>query len=187
MSLQPIQNKLVELGLFYQDGSNIYHVICKKILQTFLPRAENSVLGDDEYDYEFFFKSSHDPTAIFHVTCKLLSCSSIVNLLNKEIYGMDFDVKDLKRRYLLTLYQKLNLEENLKQILPSYFLQFHTADSEAMLNSDDTLNFFHENIEDDILIGINQDGFERNWSTAEDCISHQNENSYINHPNLGNY
>jgi hypothetical protein len=57
---------------------------------------------------------------MFHVTRKLLSRSLIVNLLNKEIM-MDFDVKDLKRRYFLTLHQKLNLEENLKQILSLYF------------------------------------------------------------------
>ena len=48
---------------------------------------------------------------IFYVTCKLLSHSLIVNLLNKEIYGINFDVNELKRRYLLTLHQILNLEK----------------------------------------------------------------------------
>jgi hypothetical protein len=180
MSLQPMQNNLIELGIFYQDGSNIYHVICKKL---YLQELKNFISFDDEYDYEFFFQSSLDLTAIFHVTCKLLSYSLVVNLLNKEIYGMDFDVKDLKRGYLLTLHQKLNLEENLKQILPSYFTQHIIPDSEVMLDSDETYMFsFHENIENNILVD-NQDGFE-NSKSQNDCISHQDElksPTFVNH------
>jgi hypothetical protein len=71
---------MIELGLLYQNDGNIYHVTCKKILQTYVQGSENFILCDDEYDYEFFFQCSHDPTAIFHVTCKLLSSSLIVNL-----------------------------------------------------------------------------------------------------------
>ena len=55
---------------------------------------------------------------------------------------MDFDVNDLKRRYLLTLHQKLNLERNLKQILPLYFMQHPVPDSETRLDSNDNLNSF---------------------------------------------
>ncbi len=53
---------------------------------------------------------------IFYVTCKLLSHSLIVNLLNKEIYGINFDV-ELKCRYLLTLHHRLNLKTNLNSSL----------------------------------------------------------------------
>ncbi|CAB4405191.1 unnamed protein product [Rhizophagus irregularis] len=112
--------------------------------------------------------------------CKLLSCSLIVNLLNKEIYGMDFDVKYLKCRHLLTLHQKISLEENLKQILPLYFLQHHIPDNEVIFDSNETsMNSFHENIENNNLID-NQDGFKHSWLN-NDCISHQDENAYVNH------
>ena len=36
--------------------------------------------------------------------------SLIVNILNKEIYGVDFDFNDLKCRYSLTLRQRTRLE-----------------------------------------------------------------------------
>ncbi|CAB4374915.1 unnamed protein product [Rhizophagus irregularis] len=113
--IQPIQNhqstSQAEFGLFYQppNDNNFYHVTCKEILQQ---------LCDDDYDYEFFCESSN---ARYHVTCKLLSYSLIVNILNKEIYGIDFDVNDLDQDYIsLTSHQKLNLELNLKQYLLFY-------------------------------------------------------------------
>ncbi|CAB4405185.1 unnamed protein product [Rhizophagus irregularis] len=135
MTPEPVQNLLNELGLFYQDDNNIYHVIVKKI--------------------------------VF-----------------KEIYGMDFDVKDLKCRYLLTLHQKLSLEENLKQILPSYFSQHYTPDNEMMLDSHKTLNSFYKDIDNN---NNNQDDF-GSIRSHDDYISHQNESgagtymSYIHHP-----
>ena len=69
--------------------------------------------------------------------CSVLSRSLIVNILNKKIYGMDFDVNNLKYGYYLTLRQKLNLEQNLKQILPSYFSQRPISDIETRLDSYD--------------------------------------------------
>jgi hypothetical protein len=106
-----------ELRLFYRvpNEDNIYHVTCKMILQY----SDNLVSLEDDYDYEFI---SDDSEMMFQVTCKLLPHSLIVKILNKEFYGINFDVTELKCRYLLTLNQKLNLESNLKQILPSYFL-----------------------------------------------------------------
>ncbi|CAB4475039.1 hypothetical protein RhiirA1_420969 [Rhizophagus irregularis] len=171
MTPQPVQTLLNELGLFYQDDNNIYHVIVKKISQDCLQGLENFISCDDEYDYEFFFQNPNEPTAIFYVTCKLLSHSLIVNLLNKEIYGMDFDVKDLKCRYLLTLHQKLSLEENLKQIIPSYFSQHYTPDNEMMLDSHKTLNSFYKDIDNN---NNNQDDF-GSIRSHDDYISHQNE------------
>ena len=115
-----------ELKLFYQTPNDIhfYHVTCKMILQDYLQNSKNSSWDDDNYDYEFFFQNSNNSEiSIYHVACKLLSHSLIINILNKEIYGMDFDINELKRRYSLTLRQKLNLEQNLKQILPLYFSQ----------------------------------------------------------------
>ena len=60
---------------------------------------------------------------------------TFMNILNKEIYGMKFGVNDLKRRYLLTMCQKLSLEQNLKQILPLYFMEHPVPDGETRLES----------------------------------------------------
>src|SRR2546421_181875 len=119
-TIQLMPNLLNKLRLFYQaqNDDNIYHVVT---CQDFPQGLENPVSLNDNYDYEFFFQSPNISAAISHVTCKLLSYSSIINLLNKKVYGMDFDVNNLKCRYLLTLHQKFNLEQSLKQILPSYF------------------------------------------------------------------
>jgi hypothetical protein len=154
-----------ELRLFYQapDEDNIYHIICKIILQD----SENFVSLEDDYDYEFI---SDDSEMIFHVTCKLLPYSLLVDILNKETYGIDFDVTELKRRYFLTLHQKLNLEQNLKQIFPSYFLQHPTSDSEARLDSNENLNSSHES---DITIN-------NSWPHNDCNISHQDENGTAN-------
>ncbi|GET00486.1 hypothetical protein GLOIN_2v1549999 [Rhizophagus clarus] len=99
-----------EIRLFYQppNDNRFYHVNCKIIFQDFL----------SDYDYEFFYEQR--PNVRYHVTCKSLSPTLIINILNKEIYGRDFDVNDLKRDNALTTSQKLNLELNLKLVLPSY-------------------------------------------------------------------
>ncbi|RIA96187.1 hypothetical protein C1645_815771 [Glomus cerebriforme] len=158
-----MQNReiLNELGLFYQTSNdeNFYHVTCKMIAQD----SESSNSCDDNYDYEFFFQSSNDSAMIFHVACKLLPHSLIVSILNKEIYGIDFDVNDLKCKYLLALHQKLNLEQNLKQILPSYFPQ-------NLIPSDEMMNSSYENIENN----DNQDSFNNSWS-CNDFISYQDD------------
>ncbi|CAB5203388.1 hypothetical protein RhiirA5_373992 [Rhizophagus irregularis] len=98
-----------ELGLFYQPQNdiNIYNVNCKITLQDY---HQND---DDNYDYEFFYEISND---MRHVTCKFLPPSLVISILNKKIYGIDFDVNDLKRKHKLTLQQKLNLEQNLKKL-----------------------------------------------------------------------
>jgi len=74
---------------------------CKRILNAYFQESEYSISCDDEYDYEFLFNNS-DST-------KLLSYSLIVNILNKEINRINIDVNDLRRKYLLTLHQKLSL------------------------------------------------------------------------------
>lgn len=110
--IQPVQNykssQFNELGLFYQPPNDdiIYHVNCK-------PIVHDIQVYDDVYDYEFFH------LARYHVTCKSLIHSSIINILNKEIYGRDYDANDLKRECNITLYQKFNLELNLKDFLSS--------------------------------------------------------------------
>ena len=102
-----------------------------------MPQDSISCDDDYDYDYEFFFQSPNDSV---HVTCKLLSPSLIVNFLNERFYGVDFDANDLKRRHFLTSYQKLNLEQNLRQILPMYFPQQLIPDNEARPDSNENLN-----------------------------------------------
>ena len=65
---------------------------------------------------------------------------------------MDFDVNDLKRRYFLTLHQKLNLEQSLKQVLPLYFSQHSVPNGEVRLESNENLSSSNENIENSIMV-----------------------------------
>jgi hypothetical protein len=67
-----------EFGLFYQppNDNNFYHIICKMFLQQ---NSDNTASLEDDYDYEFFYQTSN---ANYHVTCKLLSHSLIINILN---------------------------------------------------------------------------------------------------------
>src|SRR4051794_24672912 len=137
----------IEFKFFYRtpNDNNFYHVTCRMFLQDYLETSDSvSWDDDDNNDYEFFFQSLNDSGKIFHITCKLLSHSLILNILNKEIYGMEFDVNDLKRRYFLTLHQKLSLERNLKQILPLYF---SIPDDREARDSNEILNSSHENID----------------------------------------
>src|SRR4051794_13909488 len=80
---------------------NFYHVTC------------NVLQGSDDHDYDhgFFYD---DSTANYYVTCKLFSHSLILNLLNKNIYGMDINVNNFKQQGSLSLNQRFNLEQDLK-------------------------------------------------------------------------
>ncbi|GES85877.1 hypothetical protein GLOIN_2v1836766 [Rhizophagus clarus] len=104
-----------ELKLFYQPPNDgyIYNVAYKITLQ------DSHQNDDNDYDYEFFYQISDDIINTKHVTCKILLPSSIINILNKKIYGIDFDITDLKCKHALAWHQKLNLKLNLKQ----FFLQ----------------------------------------------------------------
>jgi hypothetical protein len=97
--------------------NNFYHVTCKNILQ-------GSVSLDDyNYDHGFFYQCLNNPAANYYVTCKLFSHSLIVSLLNRKIYGMDINFSNLKQNESLSLNQKLNLEQDLKQILHFHLTQ----------------------------------------------------------------
>src|SRR5687768_14153794 len=120
------------------------------ILQDYLANSDSASWDNDgdDHDYEFFFC---DSVMIYHVTCKLLPPSSIISILNKKFYGMDFDVNDLKRRFLLTLRQKLNFEQNLKQILPALYISHHPIpDIEANENINNRDSFDNSQPHDDI-------------------------------------
>src|SRR5581483_5800093 len=103
---------------------NFYLVNCKIISQ------ENSFDNHELYNHEFFYEHPNDPSTRYHVTCKLLSHFLIEHILNDGFCGMESNLE------LLSLYQKLNLEESLKQKL------FNKMDCNRNSNSfhDDTGN-----------------------------------------------
>jgi hypothetical protein len=126
-----------EIRLFFQPSNDnkFYHVTCKFILHDSLY----------DYDYEFFYEQSSNVR--YHVTCKSLSHMLIINILNKEIYGRDFDVNNLKRNDILLIREKLNLELNLKKVLPFYL---YIPGSEMRSDSNESMSSFqHENTESD--------------------------------------
>lgn len=124
-------------GLFYRplNDDNIYHVTLQDYHQS----------DDDDYDHEFFYPISND---IKHVTCKFLPSSSILSILNEKIYGIDFEVNDLKSKHKLTLPQKLNLELNLRLFL-------YIPEGEMSSDSDGNTISFQGNIGSDATNGFN--------------------------------
>ncbi|PKY25412.1 hypothetical protein RhiirB3_527898 [Rhizophagus irregularis] len=126
--MQPVQQISQLNELFYQppNDDNFYHITFNPIIKL----SENGTLQlsenfEDNYDYEFFYEAS---LPSYHVTCKLFPRSLIIDILNKEIYGIDFDVNDLRYKDALTLNQKINLEMNLTQDLPSLQEQILKSD-----------------------------------------------------------
>lgn len=108
------------IRFFYVLDNNVYHVTCKMIILQ--GSFGNSAFWDDDgYDHDFFFHITNGLVKVYHVMCKLLSSPLITNMLNKEIYGIDFDITNLNCKYLLSSYQKYKLELNLNQLLSLYF------------------------------------------------------------------
>ncbi|CAG8734654.1 7635_t:CDS:1 [Funneliformis mosseae] len=90
-----------ELNFYHHSPDmNFYYVTCKII-------QENSVVNKDyDYDHEFFYQYSNDPTVYYHVGCKHLSHHVIEHLLNL------YEIKLESSRKLLSLRQKLCLEQS---------------------------------------------------------------------------
>ncbi|CAB4374976.1 unnamed protein product [Rhizophagus irregularis] len=115
-----------------------YHIICQIILQ-------GSVFLDDRnYDHGFFYNHINS-TENYYVTCKVLPHSWIINTLNKKIYGIDIDINNLERKEFLSLNQKLDLEQDLKQILPSLLTQNHIPNKEIRMNSQNLNSSYDDN------------------------------------------
>ncbi|CAB5094589.1 hypothetical protein RhiirA5_504264 [Rhizophagus irregularis] len=147
ITLQFIRDQLAFLIYQPRNEDYIYFIVCKKILLSHPTSYHDDNYVNYDYDYEFIIKSSDDPTIVFHVTCKVIPnpLSLIFNLL----CGFDSDVTELKRRYLLTLHQKLSLEQDLERILPTYFPQHPISDSETTLDSNENLNSSRDTIDSD--------------------------------------
>ncbi|PKK75605.1 hypothetical protein RhiirC2_773431 [Rhizophagus irregularis] len=69
-------------------------------------------------------------TSSFHIKCRLLTYSQIVDLLNKETCEVEIlNNSSRNESSLLSLHQKLNLEKSLNQKLDLYFLQCHLLEN----------------------------------------------------------
>ncbi|GBC06058.1 hypothetical protein RclHR1_00660012 [Rhizophagus clarus] len=136
--------------LFYQPPNdiNFYHVTCEMVFQ-----SENSVSCDEDvFDYEFFFQN-------YHIKCKLLSHYLVVNMLNKEVYNRNFDANELRSKHLLTSYQKLNLELNLREVLPFYLHVPNGNTGSNMIQMNSTFNnqsYLNNNMIDNNSVFNNQ-------------------------------
>ncbi|RIA98859.1 hypothetical protein C1645_812164 [Glomus cerebriforme] len=121
-----LQNQqILQTMTFYHFSSvdnNFYYVTCKIVLC-------DDFDDHDHYNHKFFFQHPDYPSTIYFVTCKLLSFPLIENLLNN---GMDFDVNC---KVLLSLHQKFNLEQSLKQKLFNLMYCNRNANSTTQTNS----------------------------------------------------
>jgi len=156
-------SQVLERRFFHHTpDNNFYHITCQIIPQ-------GSVFPDD-HDYDHGFIYQHLETS-YYVKCKLFSHSVIVNILNREIYGIDIGINNLELRYSLHLDQKIKLEQELKRFLPFYFMQNHIpkrkmrTDSENMFSMTDNQNNFG-----------NQNGF------CQNVVGGYNYN--VTHPNI---
>ncbi|RIA91361.1 hypothetical protein C1645_875507 [Glomus cerebriforme] len=115
---------------YVPKDNSFYHVTCNIIIQ-------GSVFDDHDYDHGFFYHSNGEN---YYVTCKLFSHSLIVNLLNSKIYEMDLDVR---QKESLSLDQKFNLEQDLKQLLPFQFTRSRIPKSNTRTDSNGNTNSLH--------------------------------------------
>ncbi|CAG8655515.1 uncharacterized protein OCT59_010672 [Rhizophagus irregularis] len=127
-----VQMNECEFFHYAPNDDRFYHITCQIILHGSVS------LDNHNYDHGFFYNI--DPTENYYVTCKIFSHSLIANILNKKIYGKDIGVNNLERKELLSLNQKLDLERDLKQILPLHLTQNHISNREIRMNSDRNLN-----------------------------------------------
>ncbi|CAB4486592.1 hypothetical protein RhiirA5_426416 [Rhizophagus irregularis] len=158
---QPITQSIMQMNecKFFHYAPNddkFYHITCQIILQGYV--------SSDDYNYDHGFFYNINPTTSYYVTCKIFPHSSIVNILNKKIYGIDIAMNNLERKELLSLNQKLDLEQDLKQILPFHLEQNHIPNREIRINSDRNLNSSYGDNTQTISITDSQTNFDNGCS-----------------------
>jgi hypothetical protein len=114
---QTLYHNEFEFFHYSSNDDKFFLVNCKKMIF----QQESTFLDEQNYDHKFFFQCSNNPAANYYVMCKLFPHSSIINVLNKQICGIDIDINILKQNESLHINQKFNLEQELKQILSSHF------------------------------------------------------------------
>ncbi|CAB4405471.1 unnamed protein product [Rhizophagus irregularis] len=110
---------------FSPNDNNFYLVTC-----TIIPQ-DSSFDDQGRHNHEFFYQHPNDSSTEYYeyyVTCNLLSHSLVENILN-GFRGLEFDFESL------SIYQKLNLEQTLKQKLKKLFCQHYDRNAT-----------FHDNI-----------------------------------------
>ncbi|CAG8691739.1 17881_t:CDS:1, partial [Funneliformis caledonium] len=108
----------------------------------------DTIISDDN-DHHFFYQCFETN---YYVTCKLYPSSLIISILNKELYGINIDLNNLKdfigNKSSISLTQKLYLENNLRNILPLHLSKHPIPDDELRLNSDGNVNQIFDEYED---------------------------------------
>ncbi|PKY46916.1 hypothetical protein RhiirA4_521113 [Rhizophagus irregularis] len=149
------------------NDDKFYHITCQIILQ-------GSVSSDDHnYDHGFFYNINS--TTNYYVTCKILPHSLIVNILNKKIYGIDISMNNLGREESLSLNQKLDLEQDLKQILPSHLTHHQFFNREIRMNSGRNLNPSYGDNTQTISLTDSQTNFDNGFPQQTRAINPQQE------------
>ncbi|CAB4389202.1 unnamed protein product [Rhizophagus irregularis] len=124
---------------FYHFYVNSFYLItCKIILQD-----DSSFDNYDRYSHEFFYQHPNDLSTKYHVTCKLLLPNTLIeNVLNNEICEMNFDIE------LLSLNQKFNLEQSLKQKLfnQMHYINYNDGDFPSNDHTHQDTNGLKENV-----------------------------------------
>lgn len=114
---------------FSQNDGKYYLVTCKIISQ------EDSFFdGHGRYNHEFFYQHPTYPSKEYHVTCKLLSHSLVENILNNEFCDLEIDLESL------SIHQKFNLEQNLKQKL-FYRMRYYDGNATYITHPQQQIGF----------------------------------------------
>lgn len=113
-----VQRRLVIKGRFFHgtpSDNNIFLIVYKLVQEN--PDFSNDTNDPDyhlNYDHEFLYQYN---TLYYYVKCKLLSRSTLEDLLNKE----DFDMNARNSEISLSPQQRINLEESLSLKLYLHF------------------------------------------------------------------
>ncbi|RGB30924.1 hypothetical protein C1646_671302 [Rhizophagus diaphanus] len=137
------------------------------------------VFSDDhDCDHGFFY---YDSEINYYIKCKLFSHSLIVSVLNRELYGIYSESNNLEQKNPLSLNQKLNLEQVLKQFLPLYFMNNPIIERRMKTSSNKNMNSMTDNHNN----SGNQGGFYQNRAVNYNYnVTRQQPDSF--HGNIGN-
>ncbi|GBB85096.1 hypothetical protein RclHR1_11680001 [Rhizophagus clarus] len=136
-------NECIRFFHYTPDDNNFYHITCHII-------SRDSAFSDDHDDDHGFFYN--DSEINYYIKCKLFSRPLIITILNREIYGIDNEVNNLEGKNSLSLNQKLSLEQDLKQILPLYFMKNYILKREIRSNFNKNMNPFHEHYKEQMVL-----------------------------------
>ncbi len=123
MSLSYSQETVGMIDTFYYRPNNdvqIYHINCKEIIFNELISQVNGYLNSSHnnlYSNNFFVFYFQNPNnqRIYRVDCEMIPHSNIVQYLNSNVYGVEFNQSEQPQTLEFSNWQKQNLEFHLKQ------------------------------------------------------------------------